>query len=70
MQNKKNFNYSLQNIDYTLYFFLNAIAFSFHQGKRALSLIREFWDTCSGHVIIVIKIEYRSVIKLLRCDQE
>jgi hypothetical protein len=25
--------------------FLNAIAFSYHQGKRTLSLIREFWDT-------------------------
>jgi hypothetical protein len=41
-----NFNYSLQKIDYTLSFFLNAIAFSYHQGKRPVSLIREFWDTC------------------------
>jgi hypothetical protein len=40
-----NFNYSLQKIDYTLPFFLNAIAFSYHQGKRPVSLIREFWDT-------------------------
>jgi hypothetical protein len=40
-----NFNYSLQKIDYTLSFFLNGIAFSYHQGKRTVSLIREFWDT-------------------------
>jgi hypothetical protein len=40
-----NFNYSLQKIDYTLSFFLNAIAFSYHQGKHTVSLIREFWDT-------------------------
>jgi hypothetical protein len=40
-----NFNYSLQKIDYTLSFCLNAIAFSYHQGKRPVSLIREFWDT-------------------------
>jgi hypothetical protein len=38
-------NYSLQKIDYTLSFFLNAIAFSYHQGKRTVNLIREFWDT-------------------------
>jgi hypothetical protein len=25
--------------------FLNAIAFSDHQGKRTVNLIREFWDT-------------------------
>jgi hypothetical protein len=24
---------------------LNAIAFSYHQGKRTVNLIREFWDT-------------------------
>jgi hypothetical protein len=41
-----NLNYSLQKIDYTLSFFLNAIAFSYHQGKRTVNLIREFWDTC------------------------
>jgi hypothetical protein len=40
-----NLNYSLQKIDYTLSFFLNAIAFSYHQGKRTVNLIREFWDT-------------------------
>jgi hypothetical protein len=40
-----NFNYSLQKIGYTLSLFLNAIAFSYHQGKRTVSLIREFWDT-------------------------
>jgi hypothetical protein len=39
-----NFNYSLQKIDYTLSFFLNAIAFSYHQGKRTVNLTREFWD--------------------------
>jgi hypothetical protein len=39
-----NFNYSLQKN--RLYPFLNAIAFSYHQGKRTVSLIREFWDTC------------------------
>jgi hypothetical protein len=38
-------NYSLQKIDYTLSFFLNAIAFSYHQGKCTVSLIREFWDS-------------------------
>jgi hypothetical protein len=31
-------NYSLQKIDYTLSFFLNAIAFSYHQGKRTVNL--------------------------------
>jgi hypothetical protein len=25
--------------------FFNAIAFSYHQGKRTVNLIREFWDT-------------------------
>jgi hypothetical protein len=35
----------IQKISYTLSFFLNAIAFSYHQGKRTVSSIREFWDT-------------------------
>jgi hypothetical protein len=40
-----NFNYSPQKIYYTLSLFLNAPALSYHQGKRTVSLIREFWDT-------------------------
>jgi hypothetical protein len=53
-----NFNYPLQKIDYTLSFFFNAIAFSYHQGKRPVSLIREFWDT------LYIKMNRRSLVSL------
>jgi hypothetical protein len=36
--------------------FLNAIAFSYHQGKRTVNLIREFWDTLYNNILLYLPV--------------